>query len=159
MKIRVIAMIVALPLALAACETDRGHKEIGGTLVGAAVGGLLGAQIGAGTGQLAATAAGTLLGAYLGSEVGRSLDRADRIHAERTAQYSLESVPSGTRSSWVNPDSGHSGSFTPLNSYQSADGLNCRDFEQVITVDGRSELARGAACRQPDGTWRVVGQG
>jgi surface antigen len=149
-------LIVVVSLALAACESDRGSKEIGGALVGAAVGGLLGSQVGGGRGQLAATAAGTLLGAYLGSEVGRSLDRADRLHAEQTAQRGLESSRSGTASRWVNPDSGHSGMFTPLNSYRSADGWDCRDYEQVITVEGRSQTARGTACRQPDGTWRIV---
>jgi surface antigen len=148
--------IVLAMLALAACETDRGQKEVGGALLGAAAGGLLGAQICGGTGQLAATAAGTLLGAYAGSEVGRSLDRADRLYAERTAQSSLETSRSGTTSRWVNPDSGHSGAFTPVNSYQSADGLNCRDFEQVVMVEGRSQTVRGTACRQPDGTWRIV---
>jgi surface antigen len=155
LKLRAISIVV-LSLALAACESDRGPKEVGGALVGAAVGGLLGSQIGGGRGQLAAVAAGTLLGAYLGTEVGRSLDRADRLHAERAAQHSLETTRSGTASRWVNPDNGHAGSFTPLNSYRSADGLDCRDYDQVITVEGRSQTARGTACRQPDGSWRIV---
>ena len=156
MKIYAILALAGI-LSLSACETDqRGQKEIGGALIGAVVGGLLGSQIGGGTGQLAATAAGTLLGAYLGSEAGRSLDRADRIYAERAAQQGLESNPSGTSSSWRNPDTGHSGSFTPLNTYQSGDRLNCRDYRQAVTIRGRSETARGTACREKDGTWRVV---
>lgn len=148
---------LSILLALSACETgQRGQKEIGGALLGAIVGGLLGSQIGGGTGQLAATAAGTLFGAFLGSEAGRSLDRADRVYAERAAQRSLESNRSGTSSSWANPDTRHSGSMTPLNTYQSKDGLHCRDYEQVIMVDGRSETARGTACREKGGTWRIV---
>lgn len=148
---------LAMILALSACETDqRGQKEVGGAVLGAIVGGLLGSQIGGGKGQLAATAAGTLLGAYLGSETGKSLDRADRVYAERAAQSSLESNPSGTASTWSNPDTRHSGSVTPLNTYRSGDALHCRDYTQVITVDGRSETARGTACREKDGTWRIV---
>lgn len=148
---------MSIVLTLSGCETDqRGQKEVGGALLGAIVGGLLGSQIGGGKGQIAATAAGTLLGAYLGSEAGKSLDRADRVYAERAAQRGLESNPSGTSSSWTNPDTRHSGSVTPLNTYRSADGLHCRDYEQLITINGRSETARGTACRESDDTWRVV---
>jgi surface antigen len=154
---RYAIIALSLMLALSACETDRrGQKEVGGALLGAIVGGLLGAQIGGGKGQLAATAAGTLLGAYLGSAAGKSLDRADRVYAERAAQQGLESNPSGSTSRWVNPDTRHSGSITPLNTYRSADGFDCRDYSQVVTIDGRSETVRGTACRESDGTWRVV---
>jgi len=154
-KIAVLA--ISLVIVLSGCETDqRGQKEVAGALLGAVVGGLLGSQIGGGKGQLATTAAGTLLGGYLGSQTGRSLDRADRIYAERAAQRSLESNPSGTGSTWVNPDNQHSGSVTPLNSYRSEDGFDCRDYTQTVTIDGRAETVRGTACREPDGTWRVV---
>lgn len=151
-------MILALAaiLSLAACETDSGPKQTGGALIGAIVGGLLGSKIGGGSGQLAATAAGTLLGGYLGSETGRSLDRADRVYAERAAQQSLESKPSGSASTWVNPDTGHSGTITPTNTYRSADGLHCRDYQQTVTIEGRSETVHGTACREKDGAWRVV---
>lgn len=156
MKKHAMFALVAM-LVLSACESDqRGQKEIGGALLGAVVGGLLGSQIGGGKGQMATTAAGTLLGAYLGSQAGQSLDRADRIYAERAAQQGLEANPSGKSSSWSNPDTRHSGSVTPLNTYRSGDGLHCRDYTQIITVEGRSETARGTACREEDGTWRVV---
>ncbi len=149
--------IAVAALALVACESTEGReKEIGGTLVGAAVGGLLGSQIGGGTGQLAATAGGTLLGAYLGREVGKSLDRADAQYAERSAQRSLETTRTGTVSTWRNPDSGHSGTFTPTHTYKSADGMDCRDFEQTVTIGGETDKVFGTACRAPDGTWRIV---
>ena len=32
----------------------------------------------------------------------------------------------------------------------------CREFQTHIIIDGKSEPAHGTACRQPDGTWRVV---
>lgn len=156
MRMSGIAMVLAFTLLVAGCESGRGPKETGGALVGAVVGGLLGSKIGGGTGQLATTAVGTLLGAYLGSQAGQSLDRADRVYAERAAQQGLESKQSGTPSTWVNPDTGHAGALKPLNTYRSADGLHCRDYEQTITVDGRSEVARGTACREADGTWRIV---
>ena len=151
-----IAVVAVLCLGLSACAndgSDRG-KEIAGTAVGAALGGLLGAQIGSGTGQLIATAAGVALGGYLGNQVGKSLDQADRVAAEKNAQQSLEYAKTGTTSGWTNPDTGHSGTFTPGQPQQTA-GTWCRPFEQTITVDGRTETATGTACRQQDGTWRI----
>ena len=39
-----------------------------------------------------------------------------------------------------------------------AGGSQCREFQQTVMVDGRSEQIYGTACRQPDGTWKVIGQ-
>ncbi|MSP67587.1 MAG: glycine zipper 2TM domain-containing protein [Alphaproteobacteria bacterium] len=150
------ALVGVAGLLAAGCASDSGPKQTVGTLGGAAIGGLLGAQIGGGTGQLAATAAGVLLGAYLGSEVGKSLDRADKLHMQKTTQTSLETTRSGTVTSWANPDSGHSGTVTPAQAYTASNGQACRNFEQTVTVEGKTERATGTACRQPDGSWRVV---
>lgn len=35
-------------------------------------------------------------------------------------------------------------------------GLPCREFQQSITVGGKSEEAYGTACLQPDGAWKIV---
>lgn len=142
-------------LAVAGCE-GAGQKETGGAVLGGVVGGLLGSKVGSGKGQLAATAAGAILGALAGSEVGKSLDRADRMYAERTAQSALEKAPTGTTSTWSNPDSGHSGTVTPTRTYETAAGQYCREYQQTVTVDGRTQSAYGTACRQPDGTWKIV---
>ena len=100
--------------------------------------------------------AGTLLGALVGSEVGRSLDKADKLAMGRTTQTTLESQPSGTTSTWSNPDSGNRGTVTPTSTYQAADGRYCREFNQTVTIGGQTEDAYGKACRQPDGTWQIV---
>ncbi len=147
---------VAVAFALTACATDAGPKQTVGTLIGAGLGGLVGAQIGSGSGQLAAVAAGTLLGAFLGSEVGASLDKADQAYANQAAQGSLETAPSGQTSTWSNPDSGNSGTFTPTNSYEVSSGEYCREYQQTVTVGGQVESAYGTACRQPDGSWKIV---
>jgi surface antigen len=74
----------------------------------------------------------------------------------QTTQQSLETAPSGTTTSWRNPDSGNYGTITPQPAYQSSGGGYCREFQQTVTVGGRQESAYGTACRQPDGTWKVV---
>ena len=152
-------LVGAAVISLAACLSleGRGNKELGGALVGAAAGGLVGSQIGGGTGQMVAVGAGVLLGALLGSEVGRSLDKADEAYAAQSYQNTLEATPTGETTTWVNPDSGNSGSYTPTKTYQVDSGQYCREFQQTITVGGQTEDAYGTACREPDGSWRIVG--
>ncbi len=156
MKLTRYAFPAALVLTLAACEPGQINKQTGGTLIGAGLGALAGSQIGGGRGQLAAVAVGALAGAYFGSEVGKSLDRADKLAMQRTSQNALESNRSGQPSSWSNPDSGHRGTVTPTRTYRTAAGENCREYQQTVTIDGKTEQAHGRACRQSDGSWKIV---
>jgi surface antigen len=32
----------------------------------------------------------------------------------------------------------------------------CREFQQDVTIAGERVKAFGTACRQPDGTWKIV---
>lgn len=151
------ALVAVLMLGLTACQGSQyGQKQTGGAIIGGALGGLLGSQVGGGKGKLAATAAGTVLGLFLGSEVGKSLDKADRAYAQQTANQAFEKNPVGQTSTWSNPDSGHSGSVTPTRTVYASSGEPCRDYETTVTIDGRTETATGRACRQPDGTWKIV---
>ena len=144
-------------LSLMGCAgSDFGAKQTVGALAGAGAGGLLGAQVGKGGTRLAATAAGTLLGAFLGSEVGKSLDRADAVYASRAEYQALEYAPSGYSTPWRNPDTGHYGSVTPIETYESAGGAYCREFQHQAQIGGRSGDVYGTACRTPDGQWQAV---
>lgn len=155
MSLSKLALITALGVSLAACETT-GQKQGAGTVIGAVGGAIAGAQFGKGDGKLAATAAGTLLGAIVGSEVGKSLDRADQLALAQTTQQTLEVAPSGRTNSWRNPDSGNSGTITPTQTYTKNDGQPCREFQQTVTIGSDIEEAYGTACRQADGTWKIV---
>lgn len=155
MKKTAIMVTLAGALALGACA-DTGPKQTAGGLGGAVLGGLLGSQVGGGSGQLWATGAGVLLGAIVGSEIGRGLDEVDRMKMQRTTQASLEHTQTGAASTWSNPDTGNSGTVVPTQTYQRADGTYCREFTQTINVGGQVEEAYGTACRQPDGSWKIV---
>ena len=96
------------------------------------------------------------LGALAGSEVGKSLDRADKMYMARTTQNTLESIPSGQTQQWNNPDSGASGTITPQRTWTNNDGRNCREFQQTVTIGGRTETAYGTACRDNAGGWQIV---
>ncbi len=148
--------IVVVALALAGCEGNQmGQKQTIGTLGGAALGGLLGSQIGGGSGRLVATGLGVFLGGLAGSEIGKSLDRADRLEANQ-AYNKMQTAPIGETINWNNPQSGHSGTYTPVRDGTSSSGRYCREFQQTITVGGKTQQGYGTACRQPDGTWQIV---
>jgi len=151
-----IALLAMLAFFAGCAPQDRyGPKQTVGTLGGAALGGLLGSQFGGGTGKLATTAAGVFIGALVGSEIGRSLDRADRAYA-RAAVNQAQTAPIGETITWENPRSGNSGAVTPVRDGTSSSGQYCREFQQTITVGGKRQQGYGVACRQPDGTWRIV---
>lgn len=98
---------------------------------------------------------GTLLGAFAGQETGASLDRADQLAALQ-AEQTAYGAPLGQAIAWDNPASGHSGTITPLHDGIDPQGNYCREFQQTISVGGNSEQAQRTACRQPDGSWRLV---
>lgn len=152
---KLAALTVVAGLGLSACQ-NAGTKETIGGATGAVLGGVAGAQFGKGKGQLIATGAGAVLGALLGSSVGRSLDEVDRMKMQRTTQRTLEAEPDNTTSTWVNPNTDNSGTVTPVKTYQRDDGRYCREYQQTITVGGKTEQAYGTACRQPDGSWKIV---
>ena len=153
---RVMKFLVAalLAVSLAACE-GTGPKEGIGTLLGGVGGAVAGAQFGSGTGRLVGVAAGSLLGAFLGREAGKSLDKADVAYADQAASRA-QVAPIGQQIAWSNPQTGNSGTVVPVRENRDAAGAYCREFQQTVVIAGRSEQAFGTACRQPDGTWKVV---
>ena len=153
---KISMLLVGLALIVSSCAPQVGPKEAGGTLIGAGTGALIGAQIGHCQGRLLGVAVGTLAGALIGQEVGRSLDRADQVEMDRNAQVALENSRIHQTSTWINPDTGNSGSFTPVKTYQADDGEYCREYLQTVKVAGKQQQAYGTACRQPDGTWSIV---
>ena len=131
-------------LSIAACagtpETGQGPKENTGTLVGAVAGGLIGSQF----------------GGLIGNRIGAGMDDDDKRRAYAAQMQALEAGKSGVAVAWKNPDSGRYGSVVPGPAYQS-NGLQCRPYTHTIYINGQPQVARGNACRNPDGTWTAVG--
>jgi surface antigen len=152
-KLMTVALIAS---ALAACAADSGPKEVGGTLVGAGAGALIGNALGGVAGnRVAGTVVGAAVGGMLGNRIGAAMDDEDKRRAYAAQVQALEGGPSGAPVAWRNPDSGRYGSVVPGPAYQ-RDGMNCRPYTHTIYIDGRPQTARGAACRNPDGTWTAV---
>jgi surface antigen len=151
-ELRRIALLICCAVLAISCS-NVGPKAVVGAATGAAAGGLIGAAAGGGAEGIAA---GVLLGGLAGGAIGDALDQRDPELAYQSNQYALESNRAGQASTWQNPDSGHSGSFTPTRTYQTSQGQFCREYQQTVVVGGESQDAYGRACRQPDGSWRVV---
>ena len=111
---------------------------------------------GGGTGNKIAIGAGVLAGGYFGNKVCKAMNCADQEKHYTTTQNALESQKTGQTSTWVNPDTGHKGEVTPTRTFQSSEGMPCREFTQTIYVDGSHEEVNGKACRSPEGQWKVV---
>lgn len=143
---------------LAACNHTydaMGPREGIGTVAGALAGGVIGNQIGSGSGQVIATAVGAVAGGLIGMEVGRALDERDRQLAMQAEYRALETAQAGRPVEWRNPDSGRYGEVVVGPGYQ-VNALDCRDYTHSVYIDGQPQVARGTACREPDGTWRIV---
>lgn len=126
-----------------------------GTVLGGIAGGVVGSQIGSGSGRTAATVAGVVIGGLIGNQIGASLDEQERIAAHNAEYQALEYGAAGAPVSWRGDRRGYYGEVIPGEPYRTSTG-DCRDYTHTIYVDGRPQVARGTACRNPDGTWRMI---
>lgn len=85
------------------------------------------------------------------------LDEADRQAMVRAAQNALEENRNGESASWSNPETGHLGTIMPVRTYDSDSGRPCREYQQTATVAGKTGMAYQTACREQDGSWKIVG--
>ena len=156
-RILSLALMTALAAgALAGCAANpnyqAGPNATGGALVGGILGGVLGNQVGQGSGRTAAIIGGTLLGALIGGNVGAHMDAQDRANAAQA----LNTTPDGLATTWQNPNTGADYTVVPQRTYKVSSGQYCREYQTTVAVGGREQRAYGTACRQPDGSWKIV---
>ncbi len=82
------------------------------------------------------------------------LTAADAATADQAMQRALETLVSGTMTSWSDPDRYVVGTVMPLRTFKTAGGLYCRELEESISIKGSADRYQLVACRSPDGTWR-----
>ena len=80
---------------------------------------------------------------------------ADKQAKEAALFEALEKNISGRTVAWENPDSGRSGSITPVRTFKNRQGQWCREYA-ASEVLGADEVSRRAiACRLPEGVWNT----
>ena len=153
MRVYALAAAIAVMLATSGCADM--SKQDGGTVVGAITGGIIGNQFGKGGGRVAATLAGAVVGGIVGNEIGRSLDQRDRELAMQAEYDAWERGPPRQPVRWRNPNNGRYGEVV-AEDYYDRGGYRCRNFVHRVFIEGREQVMRGTACRNPDGTWTQV---
>ena len=151
----VFAILIAMCLMTGCAGTYT--KQDTGTALGALTGGALAYGLGQGSSNKELwTILGVGVGAIVGNNIGAQLDERDRLMAGQTLQHTLEKAPTNAVGSWNNPDSGNSGTVTPTQTTISTTGQPCREFITTINVGGQPQQGYGTACRQADGSWKIV---
>jgi len=145
-KILIALIVSTLVFNLTACET----KQEQGVLGGAALGGLVGAQFGSGN-RTAGILAGAIIGGLIGGAIGKNMDDIDRMNMNHA-------VANNETATWRNPNTGYQYTVVPGNDVAYKGNQNCREFATTANVGGKQEQIFGTACRQSDGSWRVVQQ-
>lgn len=136
---------------LAGCQTSQKDSDAAGGVYG----GVINSQYGSGNAKLAQLGVGPLLGAFIGKDVAGGLSKDDQGYAETAAKRAY-AAPLGERISWVNPQSGNSGTITSIREGYNTQGTYCREYQQTVTVGRNTELVYGTACKQADGAWKIV---
>lgn len=77
--------------------------------------------------------------------------------AHEQAQILATTAPLNETIVWH--DGGASGSVVAVREGTSSGGRYCREFQQAVTIGGKTEQAYGIACQQPDGAWEIVSTG
>jgi surface antigen len=159
---RKLVLILAVCLALfftAGCAT----RAQTGAVIGGAAGAMAGSAWGTGPGRghmgwggprggnLATIVIGAAIGGAIGAIIGREMDQQDRL---KTAQV-LEYNRTGEASTWVNPDKQTAYTVTPTQTHETAQGP-CREFRTQANIGGKVREVYGTACRQADGSWKIV---
>ena|SRR3990167_3061635 len=149
-KTIILALVLSLTTAsLVGCTP--GNNVPGATIAGATAGGLLGSALFHGPGAFAGVVGGALLGGIIGDQIGQAMDRQDRVNM----QNAIVHTPINEEAQWTNPKTNVTYQVRPIKNYRSQ-GRYCREYQTRVQIGGEWKKAYGRACRQPDGTWKIV---
>jgi surface antigen len=127
------------------------NRKAMGALVGSAIGGAIGAQVGDGASRNVAILVGAAAGALIGSHIGSKMDEADRA----CVGEALEKAGDNRPVAWASSDGSTTYRVTPLARSPDTDPA-CRMFELQAATSVGSSTSKANACRDKDGTWRVI---
>lgn len=93
-----------------------------------------------------------MAGGLIGGTLGTRLDARERRHALESEYRALEYTPPGESVFWGEEGGRRYGQVVAGAPYR-VGSQDCRQYRHTVSINGQSEAARGAACRNPDGSW------
>jgi 17 kDa outer membrane surface antigen len=84
------------------------------------------------------------------------VDELSEAQARKYEQAQIEATTAAVGESITWEEGEASGSVTVVRQGTSTSGKQCREFQQEVTIGGKSESAYGPACLQDDGSWKIV---
>jgi len=94
-------------------------------------------------------------GGLISGAIGNGLSDDDRQRAYDAEISALETGGPGYPIGWKGEGTTR-GTVIAGPSYHKPGFTTCRDYSHTIYVDNRPQIARGAACRNPEGKWQAV---
>ncbi len=91
-------------------------------------------------------------GGLVGGRLGAALDTSERRRALEAEYRALEYTPAGQTVSWGRKGASTQGAVVAGSPYR-VGSQNCRQYTHTVQAAGRSQTARGIACRNADGSW------
>lgn len=143
---RLSAGFLAAILALGGCATTNPGS---GTVVGGFAGQPTTRPAAAPAGQAIINA---MAGGLIGGNVGTGLSGAERVQALEAEYRALEYAPVGETVVWGQRKSGRYGEVVAATPYR-VGSQDCRQYTHTVYVSSASNVARGTACRNADGSW------
>lgn len=134
---RLFVPVIFVVIALSACSTTGSKGGVGSLLLS----------------PIKSNASTPYITALEGGIVGRTgikLSNSDKQRALEAEYRALEAAPGGQPVVWTGRNV--SGQVVASAPYQ-VGSQNCRQYTHTVTADGKQTQARGAACRNDDGTW------
>jgi surface antigen len=79
----------------------------------------------------------------------------DNMNEQAQREHEAAQVKATTAAvTWDTGDA--SGHVVTTRTGTGSSGLQCREFQQEVTVGGQTEQAYGTACLQEDGSWKIT---
>ncbi|MEO5354958.1 MAG: hypothetical protein H7835_17330 [Magnetococcus sp. XQGC-1] len=111
----------------------------------------MGSLAGPGKNRLENSLIGGVAGGLLGYAMGNEAEKQGRVVINQT----LETAPSRTTTTWVNPETNITYLVTPQPAVQTQ-GRICREVNIQASIDGKQETLSGLSCRDEYGQWRLT---
>jgi surface antigen len=149
---KIVSTLVIGTVAFNLSSCSNWSKADVGTATGAVGGAAIGGLLFHGDSQIPAMIVGGILGGTIGNRIGNQMDEQDRA---RMSQAIIR-TPTHQTAAWTNPDTGITYQVTPIRTYQTTQHRYCREYQTTVIINGEAQKAYGTACRQPDGSWKIV---